>query len=61
MLAIQLDPEIESRLERIARITGRSKLDYVREAIVEHLEDLEDAYLASQRLQSPESLTPRMT
>ena len=51
MLAIRLDPEIESRLERLAKKTGRTKTYYAREAILEHLEDLEDIYLASQRLE----------
>lgn len=53
MLAIRLDPEIESRLERLAKKTGRTKTFYVREAILEHLEDLEDIYLATQRLEKP--------
>jgi RHH-type rel operon transcriptional repressor/antitoxin RelB len=53
MLAIRLDPEIESRLERLAKLTGRTKTFYAREAILEHLEDLEDVYLATQRLERP--------
>lgn len=53
MLAIRLDPEIESRLERLAKRTGRTKTFYAREAILEHLDDLEDIYLASQRLELP--------
>jgi RHH-type transcriptional regulator, rel operon repressor / antitoxin RelB len=51
MLAIELPKEIEVRLERLARKTGRSKADYVREAILEHLDDLEDIYLAEARLE----------
>lgn len=50
MLALRLPPEIENRLEILARLTGRSKSFYAREAILEHLDDLEDAYLAGQRL-----------
>jgi len=46
MLAIRLPPDIEARLERLAKRTGRSKTFYAREAILEHLEDLEDLYLA---------------
>ena len=53
MLAIRLDPDTESRLERLAKKTGRTKTFYAREAILEHLEDLEDVYLASQRLERP--------
>jgi len=46
MLAIRLPHAIEKRLEKLARRTGRTKTFYVREAILEHLEDLEDLYLA---------------
>lgn len=53
MLAIRLDPDIENRLERLAKMTGRTKTFYAREAILEHLEDLEDIYLASKRLEQP--------
>ena len=50
MLAIRLEPEIEERLEKLAQNTGRTKTFYAREAILEHLEDLEDVYLAKQSL-----------
>ena len=45
MLAIRLPEELESRLERLAKRTGRTKTFYAREAIEQHLEDLEDLYL----------------
>jgi RHH-type transcriptional regulator, rel operon repressor / antitoxin RelB len=51
MLAIRLPQSIEKRLERLARRTGRTQSYYVREAILQHLEDLEDVYLAEQRLE----------
>lgn len=50
MLAIRLPEEIEKRLDALAKETGRTKSFYVREAILEHLDDLEDIYLAEQRL-----------
>lgn len=53
MLAIRLDPDIEKRLEQLSKRTGRTKTFYAREAILEHLEDLEDIYLASKRLERP--------
>jgi len=34
----------------LAQVTGRSKTYYMVEAIREHLDDLEDLYLAEQRL-----------
>jgi len=46
MLAIRLPAAIEKRLERLAKRTGRTKAYYAREAILQHLEDLEDIYLA---------------
>ena len=50
MLAIGLPADIESRLDRLAKATGRTKSFYGREAILEHLDDLEDLYLAERRL-----------
>ena len=46
MLAVRLPKEIEERLARLARETGRTKSYYVREALLRYLDDLEDAYLA---------------
>ncbi len=51
MLAIRLPAEIESRLEALAATTGRTKTFYAREAILEHLDNLEDLYLAERALQ----------
>jgi len=50
MLAIRLPEDIEKRLAALAKETGRTKSFYVREAVLEHLDDLEDLYLAEQRL-----------
>ena len=51
MLAIRLPQSIEKSLEKLARRTGRTKTYYVREAILEHLEELEDLYLAERALE----------
>jgi RHH-type transcriptional regulator, rel operon repressor / antitoxin RelB len=51
MLAIRLPQSVERRLEKLARRTGRTKTYYVREAILQHLDDLEDIYLAQQTLE----------
>jgi RHH-type transcriptional regulator, rel operon repressor / antitoxin RelB len=45
-LSVRLDAQLDARLERLARLTGRSKSFYVKQAIEDHLEDLEDLYLA---------------
>jgi RHH-type transcriptional regulator, rel operon repressor / antitoxin RelB len=55
MLALRLPKPIEKRLERLARRTGRTKSFYARQAILEHLEDLEDVYLAERTLERIES------
>jgi len=44
--SIRLDDELDARLERIARLTGRSKSFYVKQALEEQIQDLEDLYLA---------------
>ncbi len=49
MLAIRLPKEIEDRLATLAEVTGRTKTFYAREAILRHLENLEDIYLAEKR------------
>ena len=49
MIAVRLPKEIESRLDNLAKLTGRTKTFYVREAILDHLEDLEDIYIAEGR------------
>jgi RHH-type rel operon transcriptional repressor/antitoxin RelB len=53
MLAIRLPEEIEARLTELAAKTGRTKTFYAKEAILEHLDDMEDKYLAINRLENP--------
>jgi RHH-type rel operon transcriptional repressor/antitoxin RelB len=53
-LSLRLRQEIETRLAALARKTGRTKTFYIREAVLEHPEDLEDYYLAVERIQNPE-------
>ncbi len=51
MLALRLPPDIEKRLAALAKRTGRTKSFYAREAILTHLDDIEDAYLAQKALE----------
>jgi RHH-type rel operon transcriptional repressor/antitoxin RelB len=51
MLAIRLPKEIEDRLSVLAKVTGRTKTFYAKEAILRYLDDLEDIYLAEKRLE----------
>ena len=43
--SIRLPDDIESRLDFLAQQTGRTKAFYIREMIVEKIDDVEDYYL----------------
>lgn len=58
MLAVRLPEDIEQRIEALAQQTGRTKSFYVREAIQEYLDDMEDYYLAETRPSSPSPASP---
>lgn len=47
-ISVRLPDPIVARLNTLASKTGRSKTYYIREAIFEHLENLEDLYDAEQ-------------
>ena len=49
-VSLRLPDEVTQRLDKLAAVTGRTKTFYMVEAIREHLDDLEDLYLAEQRL-----------
>jgi RHH-type rel operon transcriptional repressor/antitoxin RelB len=50
MLALRLPPDLEKRLDDLAKRTGRTKSFYARLAIVEYIDDLEDLALAERAL-----------
>ncbi len=49
-VSLRLPDDLNLRLGTLAEKTGRSKTFYMLEAIREHLDDMEDLYLAEQRL-----------
>ena len=49
-VSLRLPDDLNIRLSNLADKTGRSKTFYMLEAIRDHLDDLEDLYLAEQRL-----------
>lgn len=53
MLSVRLEPEIMERLKLLADKTGRTKSFYAREAILRYLEDMEDTFIAIERLETP--------
>ena len=54
MASIRLTSTQESRLENLCKLTRRSKSFYIKEAIEKYLEDMEDAYIALERISNPE-------
>ena len=58
MLGIRLEPELEKRLEKLAKQTGRSKSYYARLAIRQYLEDREDHLLGIAALERREPRIP---
>jgi len=53
MLAVRISNEMETRLEELAKLTGRPKSFYVRAALEAHLDEVEDTYTALYRLENP--------
>lgn len=52
-IALRLEPEWEKRLEDLSKKTHRSKSFFVKEAIKDHIEDLEDYFLSLTILENP--------
>lgn len=51
-ISIQLPHDVEVRLQNLVALTGRSTSDYITEAVLEHLDDLENLYLARRELEA---------
>lgn len=49
-VSLRLSDDVAARLQQLAERTGRSKTFYMVEAILRHLDDLEDLYLAEKSL-----------
>ncbi|MEO5379174.1 MAG: hypothetical protein H7832_15560 [Magnetococcus sp. DMHC-6] len=49
-VSIQLPDDVSIRLRDLEQLTGNSKAFYIIEAIRDHLDDLENVYIAEQRL-----------
>jgi RHH-type rel operon transcriptional repressor/antitoxin RelB len=55
MLAVRLDPDLETRLNVVAKRMGRSKSHLAREALIERIEELEDLALLEEALRHPDA------
>ena len=49
-VSLRLPTELVERLSQLAESTGRSRTYYMQEAIKQHIDDLEELYLAEQAL-----------
>ena len=58
MLAIRVPEPMEQRLNQLAIETGRTKTQLARKAINEHIDDLEDDYLAEARARKERKTIP---
>ena len=53
MLSIDLDSDIEQRLTKLAKLTGKTEAELARELVRYVMEDLEDISIAESRLANP--------
>jgi RHH-type rel operon transcriptional repressor/antitoxin RelB len=60
-VSIRLPDDVSARLQSLAQRTGRSKTFYIVEAIQEHIDDLEDLYLAERELDAIRSGNSKTT
>jgi len=54
MISIRLPEEMEKRINKLAKSTQRSKSFFIKEALNNYLEDMEDYYEALKRDTDPE-------
>jgi RHH-type rel operon transcriptional repressor/antitoxin RelB len=52
-ITIRLGDDVEKRLDALAKTTGPTKTYYIRQALEEKLEEMEDIYIAQSRLEQP--------
>ena len=56
MTSIRLTAMQEDRLKNLCKLTKRSKSFYIKEAIERYLEDIEDSYIALERISNPDRI-----
>lgn len=54
-VSLRLPDDVSARLQHLVELTGRSKTFYMVEAINQHIDDLEDLYLAERELEEVRS------
>ncbi|MCE2706886.1 MAG: ribbon-helix-helix protein, CopG family [Proteobacteria bacterium] len=51
LLSVRIEDVLGERLERLAQDTHRTKSFYVKEALMNYIDNLEDIYIAEKRLE----------
>ncbi len=51
LLSVRVESELGERLEKLSQETHRTKSFYVKQALMNYIDDLEDIYLAESRLE----------
>ena len=54
MINVRIDEDLETRLNRLSKETGRTKSYYVKEALSRYIEEVEGIYLAESRAEEIE-------
>lgn len=49
--SVRFSPDIEKRLDRLARETGRAKSFYIKQMVEDKIDEVEDCYLAESALE----------
>ena len=58
MLALRLEKDLERKLSALARVSGKSKSEIVRDALLKLIEDREDLAIAEKALRRTRSAKP---
>lgn len=53
MTTVMVPDEIAHRYEDLARAAGCDKESFIRQALIDHLEDMEDIQIVSERISNP--------
>lgn len=54
MVTVRLSADIEKKLNKLTKATMRPKSFYIKEALERYLDDMEDFYIALDRLSKPD-------
>jgi RHH-type rel operon transcriptional repressor/antitoxin RelB len=56
-ITVRMQPDLEARLDQVAKAADRSRSYIIKKAIQQYLEDIEDVRLVEQRMKNPETIS----